>query len=102
MQSPKSLPRPFEDQRHVRDRAQHRLHLQGQARGRKCKDLGVRYVCGERTAQRQSGTGTCPLDAETALLWADQFDADRADLLQMQDEIVTGSARALEIKLGSR
>ena len=30
------------------------------------------------------------IDADTgAHLWADQFDADRTDFLQMQDEIVT-------------
>jgi adenylate cyclase len=40
------------------------------------------------------------IDAETgAHLWADQFDADRADLLQMQDEIVTRLARAMQVQL---
>ena len=34
-----------------------------------------------------------------AHLWADQFDADRTDLLQMQDEIVTRLSRALQIRL---
>ncbi len=40
------------------------------------------------------------IDAETgAHLWADQFDTDRANLLQMQDEIVTRLARAMQIQL---
>ena len=32
-------------------------------------------------------------------MWADQFDADRADLLEMQDEIVTRLSRALQVRL---
>jgi tetratricopeptide (TPR) repeat protein len=40
------------------------------------------------------------IDAATgAHLWADQFDADRSDLLQMQDEIITRLARAMAIEL---
>ena len=40
------------------------------------------------------------IDAETgAHLWADQFDADRSNLLDMQDEIVTRLSRALSIEL---
>ena len=40
------------------------------------------------------------IDAGTgAHLWADQFDADQADILAMQDEIVTRLARALQIEL---
>ena len=40
------------------------------------------------------------IDADTgAHLWADQFDADRSDLLDMQDEIVTRLSRALQIRL---
>jgi adenylate cyclase len=40
------------------------------------------------------------IDAETgAHLWADQFDADRADLLQMEDEIVNRLARTLDVQL---
>ena len=36
------------------------------------------------------------IDAESgAHLWADQFDTPRADLLQMQDEIVTRLANAM-------
>ena len=39
------------------------------------------------------------IDADSgAQLWADQFDTARADLLQMQDEIVARLAHALELK----
>ena len=66
------------------------------------KDLGVRYVL--EGSEQHSGShvrvNAQLIDAETgAHLWADQFDADRPDLLQMQDEIVTRLARAMEIKL---
>jgi adenylate cyclase len=66
------------------------------------KDLGVHYVLqgSEQRSGNQVRVHAQLIDAETgAHLWADQFDADRADLLQMQDEIVTRLARALEIKL---
>lgn len=36
-----------------------------------------------------------------ANLWADQFDAERTDLLQMQDDIVTHLARRMQIELTS-
>jgi adenylate cyclase len=40
------------------------------------------------------------IDADTgAHLWADQFDADRADLLEMQDQIVKRVSWPLEIRL---
>ena len=40
------------------------------------------------------------IDADSgAYLWADQFDTPRADLLQMQDEIVTRLAHAMDIQL---
>jgi hypothetical protein len=40
------------------------------------------------------------IDADSgAHLWAEQFDTARADLLQMQDEIVTHLARAMEVRL---
>jgi adenylate cyclase len=68
------------------------------------KDLGVRYVLqgSEQRSGNQVRVHAQLIDAETgAHLWADQFDADRADLLQMQDEIVTRLARALEIKLAA-
>jgi TolB-like protein/Tfp pilus assembly protein PilF len=66
------------------------------------RQLRVRYVL-EGSAQ-QAGTrvrvSAQLVGADTgAHLWADQFDADRADLLQMQDAIVTRLARALEIEL---
>jgi adenylate cyclase len=62
------------------------------------KDLGVRYAL-EGSAQ-YSGTKVRVtaqfIDAETgAHLWADQFDADRSNLLEMQDEIVVRLSRAL-------
>jgi TolB-like protein len=66
------------------------------------RELGVRYVL--EGSARQRGTRmrvTAQLiDADTsAHLWADQFDADLVDLLEMQDAIVTRLARALEIEL---
>jgi adenylate cyclase len=66
------------------------------------KELGVRYAL-EGSAQK-SGTRVRVdaqlIDAGTgAHLWADQFDADQADILAMQDEIVTRLARALQIEL---
>jgi adenylate cyclase len=66
------------------------------------KELGVRYAL-EGSAQK-SGTRVRVdaqlIDTETgAHLWADQFDADQADILAMQDEIVTRLARALQIEL---
>jgi len=68
------------------------------------KDLGVRYVL--EGSEQQSGdrvrVNAQLIEAETgAHLWAEQFDADRANLLQMQDEIVTRLARALEIQLSA-
>jgi TolB-like protein len=68
------------------------------------RELGVRYVL-EGSVQ-QSATrvrvNARLIDTNTSgHLWADQFDSDRADLLQMQDAIVTRLARALEIELAS-
>jgi TolB-like protein len=68
------------------------------------RQLGIRYVL-EGSAQ-QSGTrvrvSAQLVGADSgAHLWADQFDADRADLLQMQDAIVTRLARTLEIELAA-
>jgi TolB-like protein/Tfp pilus assembly protein PilF len=68
------------------------------------KELGVRYVL-EGSVQH-AGTRvrvTAQLiDAETAAhLWADQFDADQANVLRMQDTIVTRLARALQIELAA-
>jgi tetratricopeptide (TPR) repeat protein len=66
------------------------------------KDLGVRYVL-EGSAEQASNhvrVNAQLIDAETgAHLWADQFDADRSDLLQMQDEIIIRLTRAIGIQL---
>jgi adenylate cyclase len=66
------------------------------------RDLGVRYVLEGSQQQSSSRVRVSAqlIDAATgAHLWADQFDADRADLLEMQDEIVTRLSRALQIRL---
>ena len=66
------------------------------------KDLGVRYVLegSEQHSGNQVRVNAQFFDAEIgAHLWADQFDADRADLLQMQVEIVTRLARAMQLLL---
>jgi adenylate cyclase len=66
------------------------------------KELDVRYAL-EGSTQYGGGkvrVNAQLIDAETgAHLWADQFDADRADLFDMQDEIVTRLSRALSIQL---
>jgi adenylate cyclase len=66
------------------------------------KDLGVRYAL-EGSVQptgNQVRVNAQLIDAENGThLWAEQFDTARADLLQMQDEIVTHLARALEVQL---
>jgi TolB-like protein len=66
------------------------------------RDLGVRYVL-EGSVQpsgNQMRVNAQLIDAESgAHLWAEQFDTPRADLLQMQDEIVTHLARAMELQL---
>ena len=66
------------------------------------KDLGVRYVL-EGSVQpsgNQVRVNAQLIDADSgAHLWAEQFDTPRADLLQMQDEIVTHLARALDLQL---
>jgi adenylate cyclase len=66
------------------------------------KDLGVRYVL-EGSVQPSGDrvrVNAQLIDAGSgAHLWAEQFDTPRADLLQMQDEIVTHLARAMEIQL---
>jgi adenylate cyclase len=66
------------------------------------RELGVRYVLEgsqERGGNRMRVNAQL-IDADTgAHLWADQFDADRTDLLEMRDEIVTRLSRALEIRL---
>ena len=66
------------------------------------KELGVRYVL-EGSVQPsgdQVRVNAQLIDADSgAHLWAEQFDTPRADLLQMQDEIVTHLARAMYIQL---
>jgi TolB-like protein/Flp pilus assembly protein TadD len=66
------------------------------------RDLGVRYIL--EGSQEQGGNrvrvNAQLIDADTgAHLWADQFDADRTDLLDMQDRIATRLSRALQIRL---
>jgi adenylate cyclase len=65
------------------------------------KELGVRYVL-EGSAQKSGSrirVNAQLIDAETgAHLWADQFDANQGELLEMQDEIVIRLARALQIQ----
>jgi class 3 adenylate cyclase/TolB-like protein/Tfp pilus assembly protein PilF len=62
------------------------------------KELGVRYVLEGSVQPSDSKVRVTAqfIDAETgAHLWADQFDADRSNLLEMQDEIVVRLSRAL-------
>jgi TolB-like protein len=66
------------------------------------KDLGIRYVLEGSVQQNgsQMRVNAQLIDAASgAHLWADQFDTPRADLLQMQDEIVTHLARAMDVQL---
>ena len=66
------------------------------------RELGVRYALegSEQEAGNRVRVSAQLIDTETgAHLWADQFDADRADLLAMQDEIVTRLSRALQLQL---
>jgi TolB-like protein/DNA-binding winged helix-turn-helix (wHTH) protein/Flp pilus assembly protein TadD len=66
------------------------------------KDLGVRYVL-EGSVQPSGDrmrVNAQLVDAESgAHVWAEQFDTPRADLLQMQDTIVTHLARAMDFQL---
>jgi TolB-like protein/class 3 adenylate cyclase/cytochrome c-type biogenesis protein CcmH/NrfG len=66
------------------------------------KDLGVRYVLESSVLPtgNQVRVNAQLIDADSgAHLWAEQFDTPRADLLQMQDEIVTHLARAMQLQL---
>jgi adenylate cyclase len=66
------------------------------------RDLGVRYVLegSEQNSGNRVRVNAQLIDAETGThVWAEQFDADRADLLNMQDEIVTRLARALDVQM---
>jgi adenylate cyclase len=66
------------------------------------KELGVRYVL-EGSVQpsgNQVRVNAQLIDADSgAHLWAEQFDTARADLLQMQDEIVTHLAGSMQLQL---
>jgi adenylate cyclase len=66
------------------------------------RDLGVRYAL-EGSAQRSDNRARVTvqlIDAESgAYLWSDQFDANIADLLEMQDEIVKRLSGPLELRL---
>jgi len=66
------------------------------------KELGVRYALEGSTQKSGSRIRVTAqlIDAETgAHLWADQFDANQGDMLDMQDEIVTRLAHSLQIQL---
>jgi TolB-like protein len=66
------------------------------------KDLGVRYVLEGSVLPSgdQVRVNAQLIEADSgAHLWADQFDTPRANLLRMQDEIVTRLARAMDIQL---
>ena len=75
------------------------------------KDLGVRYLLQgsvqftgrpqrNRQYKAQARVNAQLIDtASGAHVWAEQFDTVRADLLQMQDEIVIHLARAMEVGL---
>ena len=66
------------------------------------KDLGVRYALegSVQPTDKRIRTNAQLIDTETgAHLWAETFDEDRADLLQMEDDIVTRLARTLDIQL---
>jgi len=68
------------------------------------RELGVRYVL--EGSEQHSGSrvrvSAQLIDVDTgAHLWAERFDADHVDQLQMQDEIVTRLARALQIELAA-
>jgi TolB-like protein/Tfp pilus assembly protein PilF len=66
------------------------------------KDLGVKYVLEgsvQPTATRIRVNAQL-IDAESgAHLWAESFDEERADLLQMEDDIVTRLARTLDFRM---
>jgi TolB-like protein/class 3 adenylate cyclase/tetratricopeptide (TPR) repeat protein len=66
------------------------------------KELGVRYVLEgsvQPSADRMRVNAQLIDAGSGAHLWAEQFDTPRADLLQMQDAIVTHLAHALDLQL---
>jgi len=66
------------------------------------RELGVRYVL-EGSVQRSGShvrVNTQLIDADAdAQLWAERFDRDLSDLLELQDEITTAIAGAIEPEL---
>ena len=69
------------------------------------RDLGVRYVL-EGSVRRSANKvriNTQLIDAETdAHLWAEQFDGDIGDLFELQNEITSRIAIALNVELSRR
>jgi TolB-like protein/Tfp pilus assembly protein PilF len=66
------------------------------------RELGVCYVLAgsaQQSGMRVRVSAQLIDTATSTHLWADQFDADHSDLLEMQDAIITRLARALEIEL---
>ena len=66
------------------------------------KELGVRYALegSVRRVGQQVQANVQLIDAETgAHVWADRFEADRADLAKAQDEIVSRLARTLQLEI---
>jgi TolB-like protein len=66
------------------------------------QELGVRYALegSMQSAGARARVSAQLIDVESgAHLWADRFDANHADRLQMQDDIITRLARALQIEL---
>jgi tetratricopeptide (TPR) repeat protein len=66
------------------------------------KDLGVRYALegSVQPTDKRIRTNAQLIDTETgAHLWAEQFDTDKADLLETEDDIVTRIARTLQLQL---
>jgi TolB-like protein len=66
------------------------------------RELGVRYVLegSVQRAGRRIRVNAQLVDAESgAHLWAERFDKQRADLLDLQDEVTTRLARAVHIEL---
>jgi TolB-like protein/DNA-binding winged helix-turn-helix (wHTH) protein len=66
------------------------------------QELGVRYLIQgsiQCTEARLRVTVQLIEATTDALLWAERFDRDRGDVLDLQDEIVTNLARTLDVEL---
>jgi len=66
------------------------------------RELGVRYIIegGLRPVGQQLRVGTQLIDATTgAQLWADRFDGEAKDVLELQDQIVRAIASRIEPEL---